>query len=128
MNPPSLLIVTNYRKLFAYMVLPDGRPQVLEHMDFQHDGQTNVPLIQWKSDEGCYRVLGEKVTAILDRYRPKSWGLACPKMLCEKLKQELSIFHREALVIEKTMNVEDVSICNVMKIFGGNNSRVLELA
>ena len=128
MNLPTLLIVTNYRNLFAYLVQPDGLPQIVDHVDFEFDSQTSVPLIRWKNDEGCYRALAEKVASILERYRPKSWGLAGPGTLCEKLKEELSIIHRRALSIERKMNVDDINICNVMNIFGGNSNPMLELA
>ncbi len=128
MNFPTLLIVTNYRNLFAYLIQPDGLPQIVEHVDFEFDSQTSVPLIQWKNDEGCYRALAQKVAAILERYRPKSWGLACPGILCEKLKEEISIFHRRTLVFERDMNVDDINICNVMNVFGGSSSPMLELA
>ena len=130
MNLPRIIIVTDYRTLFAYIIQPDGLPQILENVNFQFDSQTSVPLISWKTDDqgGCYRALAEKITSILERYRPKSWGLACPGPLCEPLKNELSLFHRETLVAEREMNVEQISVRNVARVFGGSRGQIPEFA
>lgn len=127
MDFPNLLIVTNYRALFAYLVQPDGRPQVIERIEFQSEGQTGVPVVSWRGGEESYAALAEKISAILSRYHPKSWGLACPVKLCEKLTEVLPVNHKETLAIKRTMNVEDVRISNVLGIFRGNGSGAPEL-
>lgn len=127
MNFQQILIVTNYRTLFAYMIQQDGCPQVLEHVDFQHDSQTSVPLIQWRGDESCYKVLAEKITSILERYRPESWCLACPGKLGEALRKELPIRHLRKLSLHRSLNVEDVDISNIAEVFRGCCGEIREL-
>ena len=128
MNTPTVLIVTNYRQLFAYLIQPDGTPQVLEHIDFQHDGQTGVALIDWRDDHTSYLKLTACIAEILNRYHPGFWGLACPKGLEEKIMTVLNPCYRETLAVIRTQEVDDVNISNVLAVFASENSEIRSTA
>ena len=117
MKTPTVLIVTNHRQLYAYLVQPDGRCQVLEHIDFEHDGQTGVALIDWTNDATCYRQLGADIANILGRYHADSWGLACPPSMAEYLVPCLNSPSRESLAVVRPMEVDDVNVSNVAAVF-----------
>ncbi|MEO7099347.1 MAG: hypothetical protein ABI162_08290 [Luteolibacter sp.] len=128
MKSPTVLIVTNYRQLFAYLIQPDGSPQVLEHIDFQHDCQTGVALIDWRDDDTSYLKLTACITDILNRYHPESWRLACPEGLAEKIMKILNPSYRESLAAIRTQEVDDVSISNVTAVFASENSEMRSTA
>ncbi len=107
----------SYRELYAYMVQPDGRALVLEHIDFEHDGQTTVPLVDWRDVQTCYRGLAGKISSILDRYRPESWGLATPKQIAEPLIAAMPRVHRDLLITVRMMDVTGITVANVTMTF-----------
>lgn len=118
MNSPDLLIVTDQQRLFAYMVNPDGHAQVLEHVDFRCDGPTSVPLIEWSSNRNCYGLLADRIVAILKRYRPKAWGLACPDGMMESLGNFIPFEIRDRLAALRSSDDMELTVANVVRAFG----------
>lgn len=117
MKLPTLLIVADYRYLFAYMVMPDDLPEVVEKIDYRHDGQTSVPLVGWEEGRDGYRAIAESISGILDRYQPGTWALACPPMLARNIIRWLPLTQQNSLGILRETNVENVEISNVCQIF-----------
>lgn len=117
MNLPDLLIIADYDSLSAYVVLPDGLPEIVEHVDYEHDGQTGVPLIGWSEGQDGYRAVAEQIARILERYRPQAWGLASPPMLGRKISEWLSADQQATLAILRQTDVENIDISNVLKVF-----------
>lgn len=120
MKIPSLLIVTDYRELCAYLVEADGSPEIIERRDFQHDGQTDVPLVEWTPDRNGYVTLVAEIGEILDRYNPDAWAMACPGPLGEILPSLLSADHAKRLASCKRMDVGNVDISNVEAFFAND--------
>jgi hypothetical protein len=119
MKTPSLLIVTDYHQLCAYLVEPDGSPEIVERRDFQHDGQTGVPLVEWTPDRNGYLTLVAEIGAILERYNPGAWAMACPGPLADILPSLLSADHAKRLATCKRLDVGNIDISNVGAVFGG---------
>lgn len=117
MNVPSLLIVTDYRELCAYLLQPDGSPEIVERLYFEEDGQTGVPAVEWTPDRNGYLTLVAEISAILDRYDPPAWGLACPGPLAEILPSLLRAEHARRLKVRKRSDVANVDIANVADWF-----------
>lgn len=117
MKLPSILIVIGYRNLSAYMVLPDGLPEIVKTIDFENDGQTSVPLVDWSDDNRCEWTVADQISRVLDRYQPDSWGLACPPELVGKVTRWLSAGQRATLDVVKQIDVETVEISNVCRVF-----------
>jgi len=117
MKLPTLLIVADYRYLFAYMILADGLPEVVEKIDYINDGQTSVPLVGWEDGRDGYRAIAETITTILERYQPATWALACPPMLAKNIVRWLPMDKQASLGILRQANVENVEISNVCQIF-----------
>lgn len=123
MKHPPILITTNREVLFAYLLQVDGRAVVIEHVDFQHDGQTGVALIDWSHAHSCYVKLAECITAILDRYQPESWTLVAPEGLTNRLLPNFPDHHTSHLTSVRTMDVDDVTISNVSRLFQQRDDR-----
>ena len=119
MKIPPLLIVVDYTGLVAYLVMPDEHPEIVSHVDFLHDAQTHVPLIQWEEGNKCYGELAGRIGGLLEPYHPDSWGLACPPPLCERLRAWLPPHHRATLAECRAMEVGGVTVTNVVETFGG---------
>lgn len=120
MNPNDILVVADYQVLHAYMILPDGLPEIVEHIDYENDGQTSAPLVGWEDGRNGYRTIAEKITEILSRYQPAAWGLACPPMLSRQITAWLPDGFRSTLALIAETEVETVDISNVCKIFDSN--------
>lgn len=133
MNSPSLLIVTDLHSLFAYLLQAEGMPIILERVDFDCDGQTHVPLTschpEWKEHQKS-RVIAQKIEEILEKYQPESWGLACPKAVCDGVADQLRHCHEKNLSTRLTVDVSDVHVGNVAHLFAhhrqGAHSLVVE--
>jgi len=117
MKLPTILIVADYRYLFAYMILADGLPEVVEKIDYINDGQTSVPLVGWDEGRDGYRSIAESIKTILERYQPATWALACPPMLAKNIVRWLPLEQQATLGILRQTNVENVEISNVCQIF-----------
>ena len=116
---PELLIVTDYHTLAAYLIQPDGRAQILKQIDFEHDSQTSVPMVEWTSEdraEGFVQV-GETIDELLCRYQPPAWGLACPQEFGERLLDRLPEPCRQSLALLRMDEVQEVDIANVTEWF-----------
>ncbi len=116
MKTPALLIVVDLQKLFAYLILPDGLPEIVERSDFLHDSPTSVPPLGADGRNGC-RVIGDRISEILDRYQPDTWGLACPPEMGEEITQCLTEGQRESLATLRVTEVEHVELSNVCQLF-----------
>jgi hypothetical protein len=117
MKLPDLLIVADYDSLSAYVILPDGLPEIADHIDYEHDGQTGVPLVGWSGGREGYRAVAEQIARILNRYQPRSWGLASPPLLGRKITEWLSADQRASLAALRQTDVENIEISNVVKVF-----------
>lgn len=117
MKLPTVLIVADYRYLFAYMILADGLPEVVEKIDYINDGQTSAPLVGWDEGRDGYRAIAEAITTILERYQPATWALACPPMLAKNIVRWLPLDKQASLGILRETNLENVEISNVCQIF-----------
>ena len=116
MHPlPELLIVTDYLTLAAYLVQPDGRAQILKQIDFEHDSQTSVPMVEWTSEDRAkgFVQVGETIDELLCRYQPPAWGLACPHEFGERLLARLPQPCRQSLALLRLEDVKNVDIANV---------------
>ncbi|GAA5126474.1 hypothetical protein JIN84_15540 [Luteolibacter yonseiensis] len=122
MKLPTILIVADYRYLFAYMILADGLPEVVEKIDYINDGQTSVPLVGWDDGRDGYQAIAENITFILERYQPATWALACPPMLAKNIVRWLPMEQQASLGILRQTNVENVEISNVCQIFDATTS------
>jgi hypothetical protein len=126
MKLPTILIVADYRFLFAYMIMPDGLPEVVEKIDYINDGQTSVPLVGWEEGRDGYRAIAESITSILDRYQPPAWALACPPMLAKNIVRWLPLEQQNTLGILRQTNVQDVEVSNVCRLFDSEASEHVE--
>ena len=117
MQHPSVLIVTDYNGLCAYLLLPDGVAEILNHIDFHHDCPTNVPLVGWSAEDEGYCMLAGQIEEILARYEPEGWGLACPRRMLDPLLERIGPAHLRTLVIEKGMDVCGITVSNVAGAF-----------
>ncbi|MES2439301.1 MAG: hypothetical protein V4584_09540 [Verrucomicrobiota bacterium] len=118
MNPPSILIVTGYEKLSAYLVMPDGLPEIVENIDYQNDGQTSAPLVDWSDGGRCHRAVADSISTILTRYQPETWALACPPELCRKITCWLTPDQKANLGSVRQIDVGNVDVSNVCNVFG----------
>jgi len=116
---PQLLVTIDYQELFAYLVHPDGIAERIEHVDFQSDGPTSAPLLDWCSSPECHQSLAHIVDNLLDRYRPSDWGLACSQGLSQGLEAHLSPEHRDLLLKHRCMDTSGLTVSNVTTAFGG---------
>ncbi len=118
MKIPDLLIVADCERLLACIVLPDGLPEIIETIDYENDGQTSVPLIDFTDrHEGC-RVIADRVSGLLRRYQPASWGLACPPDLEREITPWLDPKELSTLTaIRETDDVAKVDVCGIMTLF-----------
>lgn len=117
MNIPQILIVADYKFLHAYMILPDGLPEIVEKIDYVNDGPTSAPLVGWGDGRNGYRAIADKISEILDCYQTDSWGLACPPTLTKHITQWLSTGQMSTLAAIRQMGVETVDVSTVCKIF-----------
>lgn len=117
MNLPEILIIADYKTLHAYMILPDGLPEIVEKIDYVNDGPTSVPLVGWEDDRDGYRAIANKISEILARYQTGCWGLACPPVLAKRITQWLTTEQKSTLAVVRQMEVETVDISNVSQIF-----------
>lgn len=121
MKLPTILIVADYRYLFAYMIMADGLPEVVEKIDYINDGPTSVPLVDMDDGGEGYRAIGENITTILERYQPATWALACPPPLAKNIVRWLPLEKQATLGILRQTDVENVEISNVCQIFDFNS-------
>ncbi|NQX00145.1 hypothetical protein HQ447_05755 [bacterium] len=117
MKTPTLLIVTDYRELSAYLVGLDGLTEVVKRVDFQCDGQTSVPLIAWNDERDGDPQLAATIEGLLRRYRPPRWAIASPQRLCRNLTALLPQECKETLVAELHMPVSRITVTNVVSVF-----------
>ncbi|MES2661417.1 MAG: hypothetical protein V4689_22545 [Verrucomicrobiota bacterium] len=117
MNLPDLLIIADFKQLQAYIILPDGLPEVVENVDFENDGPTSVPLVEWSNDRDGYRAVAEGVAGIVARYQPDTWGLACPLLLGREIIERLPPSTQASLVVLWQIDVAAVDISNVLQLF-----------
>lgn len=118
MKLPDLLIAADCEHLLACMVLPDGLPEIVETIDYRNDGQTSAPLIDCTDlRDGC-RVIAEHISAILARYQPAAWGLACTRGLEKEITPWLGPHELATLaILRDTGDSERVDISNITKLF-----------
>ncbi|MEO5916273.1 MAG: hypothetical protein ABIS50_18690 [Luteolibacter sp.] len=114
---PDLLIVASYKNLSAYLVLPDGLPEIVDQLDYENDGQTSAPVVGWEDGRDGYSEIAGKISAILVRYPHSTWGLACPPTLAGKITPLLSAEQQAALGVLRQLEVENVDISNVEQVF-----------
>ncbi len=114
---PKLLVVADYQHLAAYLVLPDSLPEILERVDFEHDCQTGAPLVEWSEERNGYQEVAEMIGEILSRYRPDSWGLACPEDFAREIVRYLAIEQQHALTVMRMPELAAVDVANVCRIF-----------
>ncbi len=117
---PQVLVTSDHRELFAYLVHPDGIAETIEHVDFQADSPTSVPLLDWCAGSSCYESLARMIDGFLDRYQPASWGLACPRGLGEGIEEHLAPEHRAKLSKQRCIDVSGLTVSNVTAAFGGD--------
>ncbi len=118
MNLPDLLILADCKRLLACMVLPDGLPEIVETIDYEHDGQTSAPAIDLTDrHDGC-RVIAARISALLGRYRPAKWGLACPPDLEQEIMPWMTPKELATLcTVCQTEDVAKVDLCNITRLF-----------
>lgn len=118
MNLPDILIAADCKQLLACMVLPDGLPEIIETIDYENDGQTSAPAIDFADrHDGC-RVIAERISAILDRYQPATWGLACPSDLSREILPWLTPKELATLsIVRDKDDVTKVDICGIARLF-----------
>ncbi len=117
---PEILIVADYKNLHAYLILPDGLPEIVETIDFENDGPTNIPLVEWTDDQEGYVVVATKIAEIVANYQSQSWGLACPPLLSNKITNRLPPAIQASLTILRQMNVDEISVSNVLQVFNAS--------
>jgi hypothetical protein len=114
---PEILIVAGYHHLTAYLVLPDGLPEIVDQTDYQNDGQTSAPVVGWEDGRDGYQDIADRISGILWRYPHISWGLACPPPLAGKITSLLPEDQRGCLEILRQTEVERIDVSNVAKVF-----------
>ncbi|MBC7980977.1 MAG: hypothetical protein H7Y36_10485 [Armatimonadetes bacterium] len=117
MKNPNLIIVIGYKKLFAYMPFSDGNSILIKRIEYACDGQTDTPLVNWCNEHNTYQALIGMIEAILDRYQPQIWGLACPGEMCEKITGYLPRQRLGNLLDCIGMDPEEINVANVARIF-----------
>lgn len=118
MKLPDILIAADCKGLLACMVLPDGLPEIIETIDYENDGQTSAPVIDLTDKHDGCRVIAERISGLLDRYDPATWGLACPPDLEREIMPWLN--PKEVSTLTKVCGTGDlakIDICNITKIF-----------
>lgn len=118
MKLPNLLIVADEKTLVAYLILVDGLPEIVKRIEFETDCPTGVPLISWTRDSSGYRTLAKTITELLDRYKPDSWGLACPPNFGNELVRVLGKDKQRSLVELRSLDGGKVDVGNVCQVFG----------
>ncbi|RYD19767.1 MAG: hypothetical protein EOP88_17705 [Verrucomicrobiaceae bacterium] len=121
MKLPDFLIVADCGHLLACLVLPDGLPEIVETIDYANDGQTSAPVIDLTDKHDGCRVIATRISALLDRYQPNQWGLACPPDLEREIMPWLTPKELATLtVVRETDDVAKVDLCNITRLFDEN--------
>lgn len=118
MKKPSIIVVVARGNLFSYLIHPDGFAVLVKRVDFQLDGQTHCPLLDWNCERSApYRILGSIISIILRQYSPQAWALVCAPDQTDAILENLEADRIESLADCVGSDTLDVNITNVSHYF-----------
>lgn len=114
MQIPEYIIVIDYRELYLYRIEAGPVALIVEHVDLEHDCQTNVSIVEWNDlGDACNRI-AVWINHTLDRYHPGAWGLACPRAIQDKCVAALSSEHAGNLVMHVDSTYGKIDLSNLV--------------
>lgn len=114
---PEFIIVIDFRELYLYRVEPGPVALIIDHLDLEHDSQTNVPIVEWNSPGNACTRIANWINQALERYHTAEWGLACPRTIRDKCLSNLRPLYGEALIMDVDSTFEKIDLSNVIARF-----------
>lgn len=114
---PEIIIVAGYKNLSAYLVLPDGLPEIVDQTDYENDGQTSAPVVGWEDGRDGYQDIAARISSLLARYPHQTWGFACPPAMASKVTPLLTQEDQASLGVLRQTEVESIDVSNVAQVF-----------